>query len=160
MDLQNLIQVVETALVNMNFDLSSVREPKEGQWTLKHTGATVWVDVFNFPTTPDSYYFRLISPLLAVPDKRKENFYEDVLELNHQTCDCAITKSKEWTYVTSYQGANDLTPEKAKALMDRLVFYSNDYYNKLEFKYRDCWLPKASIPGGETIDKTNFKLFE
>ena len=59
-----------------------------------------------------------------------------------------LYKKENWIYVLSLRETAGLDQSEIDATLDRVGFYSSDYYSKLTFKYEGCWLPKA--PGDIT----------
>jgi len=142
MTLEGIIQLVENSIAALNVDVAACRGEKKGQWSLKIKDSTVWIDAFNFPSNPDKYYFQVMSPLCAVTDKNKEDFFQDLLEINYALYGCSICKKDSWMYVLVLREAEGLDQSEVDASIDRVGVYSSDYYSKLSFKYKDSWLPK------------------
>jgi hypothetical protein len=128
----------------LKIDAATCRGEKPGQWSFKIKDASVWVDAFSFPANPDKFYFQVMSPLCAVPDKNKEAFITDLLEINYKMYGSAMCKKENWIYVLSLREADGLDQSEVDATFDRVGIYSSDYYSKLSFKYEGCWLPKTS----------------
>ena len=89
---------------------------------MTYKGSTVWIDVFNFPQTPDKYYFQVMSPLLRIRDCNYEAFYKNCLEINHTMYGSAISIKADWTYVLSLREADNLDKSEIDATLDRVVF--------------------------------------
>lgn len=147
MNLNEASQLIETSIAGLKIDIATARGAKAGQWSLKVKDATVWVDVFDFPTKPGHYYIQVTSPLCAVPDKKADEFAWDLLEINYNMYGCAMCKKEKWFYIISLRDANGLDQSEIDAIIDRVSFYSSDYYSKLSFKYQGCWLPKPPVTG-------------
>ena len=150
MDLQKTSQLIEDSIRGLNVDPAACRGQNPGQWSLLYKGSTVWFDVFNFQNNPDVWYFQVMSPLLPVPDKNQESFYQNLLEINHNLYGCWISKKGDWLYVMFLREAAGLDQSEVNATMDRVAFYSNDYNGKLKFKFEGSWLPKDTRPSGGT----------
>lgn len=147
MQLQELSQLIENSIAALKMDVAASRGQKAGQWSLKVKDSTVWIDAFNFQTNPDKYYFQVMSPLCAVTDKNKETFFQDLLEINYSLYGCSLCKKENWIYVLVLREAENLDQSEVDAAIDRVGFYSSDYYSKLSFKYKDSWLPKPPVGG-------------
>ncbi|MFN8277138.1 MAG: YbjN domain-containing protein [Chitinophagales bacterium] len=151
MTFEETAALVEKSLEGLKLDLAKTRGEKAGQWSFTVKDATVWIDVFNFPTAPERFYFQVMSPLCAVPDKRADEFYQNLLEINHSMYGSWMCKKGEWLYVLSLREAAGLGQSEVDATIDRVAHYSSDYYAKLAFKYEGCWLPKntpgSTVPG-------------
>jgi hypothetical protein len=63
MNLQQAAAMVEESIKGLNIDPVAARKEKEGQWNITVKGAPVYLDVFNFATKPENYYFQVMSPL-------------------------------------------------------------------------------------------------
>jgi hypothetical protein len=150
MDFNQTSALVEASIQGLNVDPAACRGQKPGQWSLIYKGATIWIDVFNFQNNPERWYFQIMSPLVAVPDKNLEGFYQNVLEINHSMFGSWICKKNEWMYVMSLREADGLDQFEVNATLDRVAFYSSDYKGKLTFKFEGSWLPKTDRPSGGT----------
>jgi hypothetical protein len=148
MDLNEASVLVETSIKGLNVDPVACRGQKPGQWSLIYKGSTVWIDVFNFQTNPERWYFQIMSPLVAVPDKNLESFYQNVLEINYSMYGSWICKKEAWMYVMSLREAAGLDQSEVNATLDRVAHYCSDYHGKLSFKFEGSWLPKDSRPSG------------
>ncbi len=144
MDLIQTSNLVEEAISALKVDPALCRGKNQGQWSIIYKGSTVWIDVFNFPATPDRWYFQVMSPLLAVPDKNVESFYQNLLEVNHTLFGSWICKKNDWTYVMFLREAAGLDLSEINATFDRVAFYCSDYKGKLQFKFEGSWLPKTT----------------
>lgn len=152
MDFNQTSALVETSIKALGVDPAACRGQKPGQWSLIYKGATVWIDVFNLTATPDRWYFQVMSPLVEVPDKNKEAFFQNLLEINHTMFGCWICKKEAWTYVMLLREAIDLDQNEVNATLDRVAYYSSDYQGKIKFKFEGSWLPKTSRPAEGSAD--------
>ncbi len=146
MDLIQTSALVEDSIRGLKVDPALCRGQKPGQWSIIYKGATVWIDVFNFQDTPDRWYFQVMSPLIVVPDKNLESFYQNLLEVNHTLFGSWICKKNDWTYVMFLREAAGLDLNEINATLDRVAFYCSDYQGKLKFKFEGSWLPKTTPP--------------
>jgi hypothetical protein len=152
MDLNQTSALVEQSIKLLNVDPALCRGQMPGQWSIIYKGATVWIDVFQ-NTQNKSWYFQAMSPLLQVPDKNKETFFDSVLEINRILYGSWICKKEDWTYVMSLREAAGLDLNEVNATLDRVAFYCSDYQGKLKFKFEGSWLPKTTTPnGGGSMD--------
>jgi hypothetical protein len=150
MDFNQTSALVEEAIRGLNVDPALCRGQNQGQWSIIYKGSTVWIDVFNLQATPDRWYFQVMSPLLLVPDKNVDSFYQNLLEVNHTLFGSWICKKGDWTYVMFLREAAGLDLSEINATLDRVAFYCSDYKGKLTFKFEGSWLPKTSRPEGGT----------
>lgn len=142
MNLQEASLLVEASIQGLNIDPVASRKSNPGQWTITINGAPVYIDVFNFPTSPEKYYLQVSSPLLKVPEKNNEAFYLDLLEVNYDMYTCSMCKKGDWFYVMSLRPTIGLDLTELNWIIDKVAFYSNDYYSKLTFKYKGSWPPE------------------
>jgi len=150
MDLNQTSELIEAYIKQLGVDPVACRGAKPGQWGLTYKGASIWIDVFSFNENPSRYYFQVMSPLVLVPDKNREAFFQNVLELNHTMYGSAICKKNDWMYVMSLREADGLDQTEVNATMDRVAHYSSDFQGKLKFKYEGSWVPKESRPSGSS----------
>ncbi|MBS1680089.1 MAG: YbjN domain-containing protein [Bacteroidetes bacterium] len=152
MDLNQTSALVEDSIRGLKVDPALCRGQKPGQWSIIYKGATVWIDVFSFQDNPARWYFQVMSPLLAVPDKNLESFYQNLLEINHSLYGSWICKKNDWTYVMFLREADGLDINEVNATLDRVAFYSSDWLGKLKFKFEGSWLPKPTTTGTDSSD--------
>jgi len=152
MDFNKTAELVENCIRSLGVDPAACRGQKPGQWSIIYKGATVWFDVFNFPDRPETWYFQVMSPLLIMPDKNIENFYQNLLEINHTLYGSWICKKNDWTYVMFLREAAGLDQSEVNATVNRVAFYSSDWQGKLKFKFEGSWTPKPSQSGGGSAD--------
>lgn len=144
MDFNQLSGLVEDSIRALKVDPALCRGAKAGQWSIIYKGATVWIDAFNFQDNPARWYFQVMSPLVAVPDKNQESFFQNLLEINHTLYGSWISKKNDWTYVMFLREADGLELSEIGATLDRVAYYSSDYQGKLKFKFEGSWLPKPT----------------
>lgn len=149
MNIQETGILIENSLKGLKLDPVTCRGEKAGQWSFKSKDATIWIDVFSFPTNPDKFYFQVMSPLCKVPDTKSAEFFQDLLEINYQMYGSWMCKKEGWIYVLSLREAAGLNQSEVDAALDRVSFYSTDYYGKLSFKYQGCWIQK---PPASNVD--------
>jgi len=147
MNLEETSALVNASPVALNLDPAKCKDEGNGKWTFTINGATVYIDVFNFNSNPAKYYFQVCSPLVKVPEKNHEALYLDMLELNYDTYSCSINKKGDWFYVMCLLPTTDLTQQQVNWMIEKVAFYSNDYYSKLSFKYKGSWPPEPPAGG-------------
>lgn len=151
MNFQEVSILIEKSLQGLKLDTATCRGAKEGQWSFKQKDATIWIDVFSFPSAPEKFYIQVMSPLCAIPDKNKEAFYQDLLEINYMMYGSWMCKKDSWLYVLSLREIDNIDQTEIDLMFDRVAFYSIDYYSKLTFKYQGSWTPKPqNTTGGST----------
>jgi hypothetical protein len=148
MTYDEIAALVEKSIEGLKVDPALCRGQKKGQWSLKLKDASVWIDVFNFETNPDRWYFQVMSPLLAVPDRNKEAFFQDLLEINYSLYGTSICKRDGWFYVLHLREAIGIDQGEIDRAVDRVGAYSTEYWAKLDFKYKGNWDPKTDTNSG------------
>ena len=148
MTLPEVSQLVEASLAGLKLDPAACRGEKPGQWGYTVKDAKVWIDVFNFKEKPEAYYLQVSSPLCAVPDNKVDAFFQDLLEINFLMYGSWMCKKDNWIYVFSLREADGLDQSEINATLERVAFYSTDYFGKLSFKYAGCWVPKTDTNTG------------
>lgn len=149
MNLQQASQLVEDSIKGLGMDPVACRKPTQGQWNVTFKGAPIYIDVFNFPAKPENYYLQIMSPLFKVPELRREAIYRDLLEMNYDMYSCGMCIKNDWFYILTLRPTTGLDLIEVNFLLDQVGFYSNDYYNKLTFKYKDA-LPPPAAPTATT----------
>lgn len=147
MNLEQISPLIEKSIEGLKIDPVLCRGQKPGQWSYKMKDANVWIDVFAFDNNPNKYYFQVMSPLCEVPDKKTQEFLMDILEINYKMVGCAICKKENWLYILNLRETENIDQTEIDATLDRVAYYSTDYYGKLSFKYEGCWTPKP-VEGG------------
>ncbi len=145
MTLQEIAPLIETSLAGLKVDPALCRGEKPGQWSYKVKDATVWIDVFTSDINQGKWYFQVMSPLCAVPNRKSAEFFQDLLEINHKLYGCSMCKKDGWLYVMVLRETVNIDQSEIDASMDRVSFYSSDYFAKLSFKYEGCWDPKPPV---------------
>lgn len=136
--------LIEQCIEQLGVSASLCRSDKKGQWNLTYKNSTVWIDLFNFQDNPDRHYFQVMSPLLRIPDRNKEEVFKNILEINHNLYGSWISIKGDWMYVMCLREADNLDASEINATLDRVAFYSSDYYNKISFKFEGSWDPKPT----------------
>lgn len=147
MNLQEITPLVETSLAGLKVDPALCRGAKPGQWSYKLKDATVWIDVYTSEANNGKWYFQVMSPLCAVPDDRQLEFFQDLMEINYKMYGSWMCKKDGWLYVISLRETVNIDQSEIDATLDRVAFYSTDYFSKLSFKYQGAWKPKP-VEGG------------
>lgn len=76
-----------------------------------------------------------MAPVIQVPQDRKEELFEEPLELNHALYGVAMTKYRDWVYTKTIREVNDLSEEEAYAMITRIGNYTDEFDDKLRNKY-------------------------
>jgi hypothetical protein len=149
MNIAEVSPLVEASLAGLKVDPALCRGAKPGQWSYKLKDATVWIDVFAFDANPNKFYIQVMSPLCAVPDRKAELFAVDLMEINYKMVGAWMCKKDNFYYVLNLRETENIDQSEIDATLDRVAYYSTDYYAKLAFKYEGCWNPKppASTDG-------------
>lgn len=145
MNLQEISPLIENSLAGLKVDPAMCRGQKPGQWSYKLKDASVWIDVFSSDANQGKWYFQVMSPLCALPARKTAEFYQDLLEINYQMYGSWMCKKDGWIYVLTLRETANIDQSEIDASLDRVAFYSTDYYSKLSFKYQGCWDPAPPV---------------
>ena len=147
MNIEQVSPLIEASIAGLKVDPALCRGQKPGQWSYKLKDASVWIDVFAFDTNPGKFYLQVMSPLCAMPEKKQLEFLTDILEINYKIVGCSICKKGDWLYILNLRETDNIDQSEIDATLDRVAFYSTDYYAKLAFKYEGCWAPAKPVEG-------------
>jgi len=139
-DLSIYYQMVEECITQLGIDPSICRSldennnVKPGQWNLKKGSAPVWVDIF-WDEKNGSSYFQVMAPVVEIPTSRLEEFYQEVLETNHNLFGVGFTKFNNWLYVKALRETEGLDMSEITATLNRIGTYADDYDDYFKEKY-------------------------
>jgi hypothetical protein len=139
MDAEKAANLIETILTELNLDPILCRGDQAGKWSVRVGDAIVWINVFNFQADPDAWFMQVSSPLFKMPEKNTEAICIDLLELGSNMYSCGMVKRDDWFYVLSLQPLNELMPSTIDFVIDKVAFYRNDLFGKMDFKYAGSW---------------------
>ena len=133
------LHIIEKSLESFGINSYDVIDSNGSRWNFSYKNSNVMIDVFAYPETPDLYHIQVISPISKMVDRKKEEFAIDLLEINFNLFGCGICKLNEWIYILHLRSVEGVTTDELIRTIERIAFYSIDYWNKLSFKYKDCW---------------------
>jgi hypothetical protein len=139
-DLSIYYQMVEDCITQLGIDpsicrsLDDANNVKEGQWTLKKGSAFVWVDVFWNERNASSY-FQVMAPVVEIPTTRLEEFYQEVLDTNHNLFGVSFTKLNNWLYIKIIREVEGLDISEISATLTRVGTYADEYDDYFKEKY-------------------------
>lgn len=139
MNYTEISALVEASIYELKVDPALCRGDKEGRWNLRIKDSTIWIDVFNFPTNPDKYYFQVMSPLFKATALNQLGIQNDLLEYAHAMYGCGVCKKAEWYFVIALREADGLGQKEVDFAIDKVGYYSSDMYGKFKFKYPDAF---------------------
>ncbi len=134
MNLQQYYDQLERVIQNLGVNPADCRGDKPGQWNMKKGSANVWLDIF-FSEKNQSSYFQCMAPLCPVPQSRKTEFYEEVLEIAHKLYGVAVTKYRDSIYIKAIREVNNLDDSEIESTLNRIANYADDYDDYLKNKY-------------------------
>ncbi len=133
MNLEKYYQLIERAIEKLGITPSSVRE-KEGQWNLKKGSAVIYINVWE-DKKKQSGYFQASSTVARVPDKNKEAFFSEILDINAKIFGVTMGKIDPWIFVRHVRELEGLDESEIIATINRVANYSDIYDDYLEEKY-------------------------
>ncbi len=136
MDLKNYYDLVETVLQELGVNPEETRGNKPGQWDIYKGSAHVMIDVFEMKN--GWAYFQCLAPISKIPSDRKIEFYEEILEKNHQLFGVAMTKFKDSIYIKTIREVEAIDKTEILAQIKRIgnyadeldTFYKEKYFNE------------------------------
>ncbi len=132
MDLQPYYKLVEEVIQELGVDPANTRGENPGQWDLYKGSAPVMIDIFEH----DGYgYFQCLAPISLIPEDRKIEFYEEILETGHKLFGVGFTKFKDKIYLKALRETDNLDKSEIKATMLRVGNYADEYDDYFKNKY-------------------------
>ena len=135
---------LEKVIIGLGVDPAICRGQKPGQWNLKKGSANVWVDIWKLKDK-DYGYFQVMAPIVQIPSVNKEEFFQEILEINHKLYGVGMTKYKDWIYLKAVRELDDLSENEIRATLNRIGTYADDYDDYLKNKYSN---PAGGPPPG------------
>jgi len=133
MDLKPYYEMLESCIQDLGVDPSQTRGEKEGQWDLYKGSAHVMIDIFEHS---NGYgYFQCIAPISEIPDERRVEFLEEVLDTAHQLFGAGFTKFKNWIYIKMLRELDGIDKSEITATINRIGNYADDYDDYFKKKY-------------------------
>jgi hypothetical protein len=151
MTLQEATPLVEQSISGLGIDPATSHTDKPGHWSFKLENSTIWIDVYSSEKNEGKWYFQVMSPLCSIPSRRKDEFLNELLEINFMLYGSWIAKKDGWAYVTSLRETANLDQSEIDATLDRVVHYSTEYREKLRDQYSGCWDKAPQVLTGERV---------
>lgn len=126
--------VVESAIGTLGIDPKLCRGENQGQWNLKKGSAPIWIDVI-YSETDKRAYFQVMAPITKVPADKKEQFFQELLEINYVLYGVSFTKYDDGIYIKVIREADGLDVSEALSAIERVGYYGDFYDDFLQNKY-------------------------
>ena len=140
-------EIVERVIQELGVDPKLCRGQAPGQWNMKLGSASVWIDVFQSKDAQGNYindgYLQIMAPVMNIPPTRQEEFFKELLELNHSLYGVGFTVFKEGIYIKSIRELEGLEYTEVRSTFNRVGYYADDFDDKLKAKY---------IPAGRDLN--------
>jgi len=133
-NINNYYEIVEKAINSLGVNAVDCREKKQGQWSLKKSNISVWVDVFHVEREKRAY-FQVMAPIVKVPTNNLTAFYKELLEINDKLYGVAFTVHKETAWIKVIRQAVGLDDTEALASITRVGNYGETYHKHLTEKF-------------------------
>lgn len=136
MTVQDYYALVEACIRELGVDPVTCRGQKEGQWDLQKGSASVWIDVIQHEN--GWIYFQCMAPVCKIPTdtSKKIEFYEEILEKNHQLFGVGLTKYKEGIYIKTIREMENIDKSEILAQINRIGNYADDLDDYFNEKYK------------------------
>lgn len=132
--LKNYYEIIEACIKDLGIIPTEARGDLPGQWNLKRGTANVWVDIWEIEANKQ-IFFQLLSPIVTIPEKNKEAFFQDLLQINHALYGVAFTIKDNYTYIKMMREAQGLDKIEVTAMLERIGYYADLYDELLREKY-------------------------
>lgn len=125
-------KIVEDTLTNLNVDLTTARlniPPEQGYgWHFMRGSATIQVFVDE---SEGRGYFRILSPIMHLPQNNILALYRRLLELNLQLTSASLGVHMDIVYVFNERFIDGLDPVEAQNIIRLVAGYADDLDNQL-----------------------------
>ncbi len=150
MNLEPLFKIVENAISDVGVDPKPCRRGEPGQWNMRKGSARIWLDLWYIEEEGRAY-FQVMSPVVPVPMKRREEFFEEILTVTDRLFGVAFTLYDGWAWIKSIREVDDMSKSEAKAMIIRVGNYADHYDNLLIDKY-DITMGESKSGSGKDSD--------
>lgn len=123
-DIQKFYDIVEQGFVMAGVKPEQCRSKTEGQWNLKRLHTDLWVDLWHMAEEGKTY-FQIMTPLVQIPEENKEQFLQELLDLNYQLVAAWFVTYKNGVYIKVTKDADTITPEEVFILLNRIGHYGS-----------------------------------
>ncbi|MCU0451805.1 MAG: YbjN domain-containing protein [Bernardetiaceae bacterium] len=135
LNLEPYYKLVEEAIDSLGVSPDSCRTEKTGQWDMKKGSASIWIDVFLSKQNEEYGYLQIMSPIIRIPENRREEFFRELLEINYGLYGVSFNIYNDWVYLKVIRELENLDKEEAVAMLNRTGSYADDYDDYLKNKY-------------------------
>lgn len=133
-DIKQYYSMVESVIRDLGVDPALCKGEKDGQWTLSKGSASVWIDVWA-ADNGFSGYLQIMAPVVQIPEKNRDVFYREILDINHTLYGVGMTAFGDWIYIKTVRELDGLDITEAAAMFNRVGGYADDYDDMLRDKY-------------------------
>lgn len=143
-DLSQYYQMIENCIQSLGVNPATTRGQQPGSWRLVKGSASVYIDCWHIEREGRAY-FQVMSPIMKIPESRKESFYFDLLSFNDKLFSCAFTLYKDWAWLKVIRECDGLDPNEAMALITRIGNYADQYDDMLKQHYEGQTTADANL---------------
>ena len=135
LNLRQYHAVVEQAIANLGLSPAEcLDETEAGVWRLRKGSAQITVRVYVHDESQVTYC-RVICPLMPSPTQRREELFDELLELNMNYIGITFGKTAEWIYLKADREAEGLDVNEMYYMLNRVGVLADHYDDILEQKY-------------------------
>ena len=138
-NLQTYYDMVERVITDFKVDPKLCRGQAPGQWNMMLGSANVWIDVFQSKDQNGNFiesgYLQIMSPVVNIPQDRKEEFFHELLTINHKLYGTGFTVFENAAYIKSIRELEGLDQAEMMNTFKRVGYYADDYDDMLKAKY-------------------------
>lgn len=134
-DQKRVVELVETHLEAEGLQLDKVRlKTKDGHpaWAFTQGSAAVRVHLLPAPEDRPYNYFQVVSPVVVVPQEKREQLFKRLLELNaDELWMCAFALRGDHVLITADRTTVDLDRSEVVEMIERVAQYSDKFDDEL-----------------------------
>jgi len=119
--MQNYIQLVEEAIIELGLKPEETRGNEIGQWNLKKGTFDIMIDIWE---QEQQHFFQVLCPLCVIPSENKEGFLLYLLQKNYGLCGIAYSIMEETVFLKYTIEANQLTKANINNILTKTAFYA------------------------------------
>ncbi len=138
-DQKRVVKLVEDHLVAEGLDLDTVRKQSaDGHpyWAFAQGSAAVRIHVLPGPPDRGLNYFQVVSPVILLPDKNREDLYRKLLELNaDQLWACGFAIRNDTIILTADRTTVDLDQSEVVEMIERVAAYADKFDDELAAEF-------------------------
>lgn len=132
--LEHHYKTVEAAITRLGIEPEKCRGENAGQWMIVRGSVTVYLDLWYIEKRGRAY-FQVMAPVIKIPTKRREQFYEELLRLNNRFFGVAFSVDDTNAWIKVIREVDGMDDSEALAMISRVGNYADKYDDELKLRY-------------------------